>query len=185
MNCERVHKRKRMETLETGFSLGSNLGDRLANLRNARAALCNMPGLNMILQASVYETMPFDVPAEYECLFFLNTILIFEAEQPQMNAHSLLAAVKEIEKKMGRTKSKTRNSPRIIDIDILYMGSTSIASPVLSIPHREWSNRRFILEPLAEIRSWLLIPGADKTVSEMLKTLDDPGKAVKVEAGNW
>lgn len=180
-----VCRNEMKNTTETAFSLGSNLGDRLANLIKAREALCRLAELTLVDQASVYETTPVDTPAEYNSLLFLNTVLVFESVIPPSQAQTLLARVKKIEKTMGRVKSDIKNAPRIIDIDILYMGSTGIKSETLTIPHPEWKNRRFVLEPLAELRSGLILPGSSDNIAQTLKKLDDNDKAVRITGKRW
>ena len=77
----------------------------------------------------------------------------------------------DIEHRMGRAKRCNRNGPRIIDIDIIYAGNAVIRDGTLVVPHPRWASRRFVVEPLAVVRAELLLPGAVKSVADILKDL--------------
>lgn len=148
----------------TYVGLGTNLGDRLANLRAARAAL--PPGV-MVLRASPnYETAPWgytDQPA------FLNQVI--EA-QTSLAPLDLLAYLKKLESDLGRRPS-FRYGPRLMDMDILLYGDQVIDLPGLKIPHPRLAERAFMLVPLADLAPDLIHPGPDpKTTRQLLKGLD-------------
>jgi 2-amino-4-hydroxy-6-hydroxymethyldihydropteridine diphosphokinase len=148
------------------LGLGSNLGDRLANLRQAAAAL---PVEVTILTASpVYETDPWgylDQPA------FLNQVWQVRSELP---AWELLLALKQIEQKLGR-KATFRNGPRMIDIDILFYGDLVLEQEGMTIPHARLHERAFVLVPLADLAPELAHPVLGKTVRELLQGVDQSG----------
>ncbi len=130
--------------VETYLGLGTNLGDRVANLIEATRRLGEIPGSTVVRSSPIYETEPVG-PRDQG--WYLNAVV---AVDTRLEAPALLRAVKEIERAMGRQPS-VRWGPRLIDVDILIHGATSIASSELTIPHRELWNRRFVLVPLADV----------------------------------
>jgi 2-amino-4-hydroxy-6-hydroxymethyldihydropteridine diphosphokinase len=152
-----------------GIALGSNLGDRLANLRAARDQLLRLTAAPATWrQAAVYQTAPVDCPPGSPD--FLNTVVEFETALPPL---ALLAQTRRIEADLGRQPGAPRNAPRVIDLDLLYHGATVMAAPELTLPHPRLCQRRFVLQPLAEIRPELVLPGQADTVAELLAGLTD------------
>ena len=147
-----------------GIALGSNLGDRLANLEAARDCLREIatPG-EPFLQASNYQTEPLHCPPGSP-LFYNSVVEIAFAG----DAFELLKLTQAIEKKIGRIGTPERNSPRIIDVDLLYFGDQIIDTEALVLPHPRISERRFVLQPLAEIRPELILPGQTRSIAELL-----------------
>jgi 2-amino-4-hydroxy-6-hydroxymethyldihydropteridine diphosphokinase len=143
------------------LSLGSNLGDREANLRAALAAL-EAPDLHIQRVSPVYETEPVDLTAQP---WFLN--LAAEAST-SLFPKQLLARLEAIEHRLGRRRTVPKG-PRTIDLDILYYGNAVIESPELTIPHARLHERRFVLAPLADIAPGLRDPRTRRTVQEMLE----------------
>jgi len=144
--------------------MGSNLGDRMENLRLARAELVKAFG--PVLCSSVYETDP--VGCEADSGLYLNAVAEIEYEgQPVL----LLDRLQAIEKGMGRPSKRPRNAPRTIDLDILYVGNLTLGNEEIMIPHPRLHLRRFVLEPLAEIRPELVLPGRQESVSRLLSHL--------------
>ena len=125
------------------LGLGSNLGDRNANLQRALTEL-NELGIRVNRISSTVETEPVGGPAQGK---YLNAAVQVETT---LSPEQLLQAVKSIEKKMGRRKS-VRNAPRIIDIDILLFNDQRIATKELTIPHPRMFERQFVMGPLREI----------------------------------
>jgi 2-amino-4-hydroxy-6-hydroxymethyldihydropteridine diphosphokinase len=167
--------------LETGLLLGSNLGDRLANLRAAAEAVASLPGVERIVRSAVYETEPVDVSPQHAGLRFLNAFLVaFTRAAPPELARRLHG----IEAAMGRVRTGERNAPRPIDIDIVYAGSLVLKQPGLTVPHPEWNRRRFVVRPMADLRPWLRLPGERRTVREVLLSLPETPKVVLFTA-NW
>jgi 2-amino-4-hydroxy-6-hydroxymethyldihydropteridine diphosphokinase len=162
--------------MEAGLSLGSNLGNRFENLRQARIAILQLPGCRLLAQSPVYETDPVDVPSEFQDLPFLNAVLIVEWAGA---AEALAAAAHDIENQLGRQRGPTQNAPRLIDIDLLYGGNEIIRTATLTLPHPRWSERRFVVQPLADVRPHLLLPESDCTVRKQLDRLP-PGPAVVI-----
>ena len=151
-----------------GIALGSNLGDRLANLEAARAALRETatPGAPF-LQAATYQTEPLLCPPGSP--FFHNTVveIAFEGD-----AFALLERTQAIEKKLGRVGVHERNAPRVIDVDLLYFGDDVVDTEELVLPHPRIAERRFVLQPLADIRPELVLPGRTQTIGQLLASLE-------------
>ncbi len=126
------------------LGLGSNLGDRVANLDEAARRLAGVPGCAVLARSPLYETEPIGPPDQG---WYLNAVLAVEAT---LTATELLAAVKHVERIMGRQPSE-HWGPRLIDVDILLYDETNLATPDLTIPHPELWNRRFALIPLADL----------------------------------
>jgi 2-amino-4-hydroxy-6-hydroxymethyldihydropteridine diphosphokinase len=167
--------------VEVGLSLGSNLGDRLANLRAARARIAALPGVRIAAAAPVYETEPVGVKPEHRHLSFLNTVLVLDANLPVEDLHLALAA---IESDLGRVREGDRYAPRRIDIDVLYGGPAVRPDAELTLPHPRWSARRFVVQPLADVRPDLVLPGAAASVREVLASLP-PAESVALFATDW
>ncbi|MCB1476933.1 MAG: 2-amino-4-hydroxy-6-hydroxymethyldihydropteridine diphosphokinase [Rhodobiaceae bacterium] len=138
--------------MEAGFSLGSNLGDRAANIESALEALFDGNDIAFLKSSSIYQTPPWGVTDQPA---FLNACAVGETE---LAPDTLLARVKMIERDLGRQPGR-RWGPRLIDIDILFLGNRELAAEDLAIPHRELFNRAFVLIPLAEIRPDLVLSG--------------------------
>jgi len=150
--------------MRAGIALGSNLGDRMENLRHARAALTAAFGPAVC--SNVYETEPVDCEADSGP--YLNAVAEIEYEgQPVL----LLDRLQAIEKEMGRPSKRPRNAPRTIDLDILYVGNLTLGNEEIMIPHPRLHLRRFVLEPLCEIRPELVLPGQQHSVSRLLAQL--------------
>jgi 2-amino-4-hydroxy-6-hydroxymethyldihydropteridine diphosphokinase len=166
--------------MRTGVALGSNLGDRLANLLAARKAIIDLAGVEPpILSSAIYETEPVDCEPGAEK--FLNAVLEFDYEGDPVN---LLKNLTEIERVLGRPRDRARNASRPIDIDLLYVGEMKIDTAEVQLPHPRMHSRRFVLQPLADIRPDLLLPRQAKTVRELLARLDDSGKVVRL-TNDW
>lgn len=154
--------------MEIGLGLGSNLDHRLDNLRGATQRIASLPGTHLLAKAPIYETEPVDVRPEYIHLEYLNTVVIVESS---MELSEFSDAIHKIETDMGRVRGEDRNAPRTIDIDILYAGNITRADGILDLPHPKWAHRRFVLQPLADIRPFLHLPGEPRIISDVLKAL--------------
>lgn len=154
--------------MEIGLSLGSNLDHRLNNLRGATNRIDALAGVSILAKAPIYETAPIDVKPEYANLQYLNTVVIIESS---MELAVLSDALHKIETDMGRVRTEDRNAPRVIDIDVLYAGQIERADGILDLPHPRWAQRRFVIQPLADVRPFLRLPGESRTVSEILNSL--------------
>lgn len=146
-----------------GISLGSNLGDRIAHLRDAVARLAAVRSSEHLLLSPVFETEPVDCP-EGSGAFF-NAVIEIETDLPPLD---LLAATQAIEREMGRPEVRAVNAPRTIDLDLLYYDDLAMRSPGLELPHPRMFQRAFVLKPLAAIRPDFVPAGA-------LDSLDDSG----------
>lgn len=169
--------------MEIGLSLGSNLGDRLGRLQAARDAIRDLPGVTLVAQAPVYETEPVGVRPEYAHLKFLNTVLILRSGRP---AADLQQALADVETRLGRVRGEDRFAPRAIDIDVLFAGDLWLETDHLTLPHPRWAARRFVVQPLADLRPDLVLPGAGRTVREVLAALP-PGEGLAIfsPADRW
>ena len=154
-----------MKTVYLG--LGSNLGDREANLREALERL-EKEDVTIVRRSSIYETEPRDV-LDQAC--FLNAAVEATTDLFPLQ---LLARILTVERAMGRRRL-TPKGPRNIDIDILFYSRSVIHTPELETPHPCLADRRFVLEPLAEIAPGFRHPVSRKTVREMLAGLAPQG----------
>jgi 2-amino-4-hydroxy-6-hydroxymethyldihydropteridine diphosphokinase len=146
------------------LSLGSNLGDREANLRQALERLAEIGEIRAV--SSIYETEPVDVASQP---WFLNCAVALETEKMPKQ---LLSSVMNIEQEMGRRRQASPpKGPREIDIDILLFGKSVVDTKQLTIPHPAMHQRRFVLQPLADIAPEQRHPVLKRTVREMLDAL--------------
>jgi 2-amino-4-hydroxy-6-hydroxymethyldihydropteridine diphosphokinase len=148
------------------LSLGSNMGDREGNLRDAIAQLPHA-GAAVTKLSSFYETEPVDF---HEQPWFLNCAVQATTEVPPLD---LLRALRTIESRMG-SKKLVPKGPRLIDLDILLYGDETIDTPELQVPHPRMLLRRFVLSPLAEIAPNLKHPSWKDTVNQLLADSSDP-----------
>jgi len=151
-----------------GIALGSNLGNRLENLENAcdRLKTIAVPGA-AFLQAPVYETAPVFCPDGSPD--FYNSVVEIEFDG---TPYELLEMTQAIQAQLGRIEGLERNAPRTIDLDILYFGDETIESHHLHLPHPRLHERRFVLQPLANIRPDLVLTGQKRSVAQLLESLD-------------
>lgn len=148
------------------IALGTNIGDREANLCEARKALA--PKVIIIKESPIYITPPWGYEDQPE---FLNQVL---EVRTKMRPGRLLAYLKRIEKKMGRMKT-FRNGPRLIDLDILFYGQRVIERSKLCIPHPRLHERSFVLVPLKDIAPEFNHPVLNMTVETMLAKINTEG----------
>jgi len=158
-----------LEPLLAAIALGSNLASQWGSPAAAlREAIARMAGLGRVrVVSSFYETAPvgyLDQPS------FQNAALLLETE---LEPAELMAALLAIERAMGRDRSSApAKGPRIIDLDLLLMDDVVLATPSLTLPHHAMAERRFVLEPLAEIAPEMRDPVSGRTAAEMLARLD-------------
>ena len=148
------------------LALGSNLGDRLANLKQAISSLT--PQLDVKAKSSVYETPPWGFEDQPK---FLNQVI---KGQTYLDPEPLLKHLKRLEVALGR-KESFPNGPRLIDMDILFYDDLIVEKPSLVIPHPRVHERAFVLLPLTDIAPDLVHPVNKKSVREMLELCNTEG----------
>ena len=163
-----------------GIALGSNVGDRLSHLQTARLMIAALPSfVGPMLSSAVYETAPVGCAEGTQS--FLNAVIeIGYNDDP----HALHRELRRIEATLGRSPDHERNAPRTVDLDLLYFGSVALEAEKLRIPHPRMSDRRFVLQPLADICPDLVLPSETRTVAELLGTLADTSPVVRA-ATQW
>lgn len=147
-------------------ALGSNLGDREKNLKEALKHIAALPETKAIKSSSIYETEPVGEPKQRP---FYNAVVKIETS---LAPERLLQKLQEIEKAFGRVR-KEKWGPRTLDLDILLYEQQIIATDKLTIPHPLMAERAFVLEPLAEIDPEAYHPVLEKTAAELLRELMD------------
>ena len=164
--------------MRCGIALGSNIEDRLEHLRDGfrRTISFHEPGPPLAV-SSIYETAP--VGCEPGTTPYLNSVIEINFSGPPV---ALLDKLLEIEKAMGRPSKRPRNSPRTIDLDVLYAGNLVLNNPEIIIPHPRLHQCRFVLTPLAEIAPELLLPGHMNTVKSLLADLQDPSTVTRLDS---
>ena len=150
------------------LGLGSNVGDREDYLRKAISILGDREDIQLNRISSIYETEPWGKTNQD---FFLNQVAEIETE---LDPWELMAICQEIEKSLGREKNE-KWGPRIIDIDLLLFGEQIVDEENLQVPHPRLSERWFVLIPLNEVASLMMIPGSGQTVQEALERCSDQG----------
>jgi 2-amino-4-hydroxy-6-hydroxymethyldihydropteridine diphosphokinase len=170
----RLHNRPRNP--QTAFvrktvyiSLGSNVGEREQNLRDAIERLRKLGEVKAV--SSIYETEPVEYTAQP---WFLNAAVALETE---LMPRQLMSRLLGIEKEMGRRRTITKG-PRVIDLDVIFFGHSVIETPEITVPHPAMHERRFVLEPMAEIAPEVRHPITKRTVREMRDALP-AGAAVR------
>ena len=152
--------------MRVGFGLGSNMGDKPANIARALAMLEERGVARLHAISRIYRTPPWGVLDQGD---FANACAIGETS---LSPYELLAAVKRIEADMGRAPSR-RWGPRLIDVDILFLGDHTLDDPELTLPHKELFGRGFVLAPLVEIAPDLVLDGIP--VKQALTAVDVAG----------
>lgn len=149
------------------IGLGSNVGDRRAMLDGALDAISALPGVSLVAVSAIRETAPVG-PIEQGP--YLNAVAELAIDTARcIEPESLLHALLEIERALGRDRSReARWGPRTLDLDVLLYGQRQVRTFDLEVPHPRLSERRFVLEPLAELAPDLVVPGVGTSVSELL-----------------
>ena len=149
------------------IGVGSNEGERIEYISKAIRALGATSGIRLMQMATIVETEPIGGPPQGP---YLNTVVELEtAREPA----DLLSVLQDIERRMGRTPSMQRWAPRPIDLDILLYDDRVIQAPTLSIPHPRMHERRFVLEPLAQLAPEFIHPVLHLSISRLLTRLPD------------
>jgi 2-amino-4-hydroxy-6-hydroxymethyldihydropteridine diphosphokinase len=150
------------------IGVGANLGDPLAQCREALRLLGEVPGIRLLRRSSWYRTEPVG-PADQP--WFINAVAEIRTS---LTPREFLGALKAIEARMGR-RAALRWGPRAIDLDLLLYGQTVLDEAGLVVPHPELHRRRFVLEPLSEMASWVMHPAFGVSIRGLLDRLADPG----------
>ena len=153
---------------EAILSLGSNEGDRLAWINRACDALAALSDTRLTARSPVYETEPVGVPQRFSSQLYLNGVVIVETS---LAPAAFSDAIHAIEAGYGRLRGDMPNQPRTLDIDIISIDNLILDTPSLTLPHPRACSRRFVLQPLADLRPDYRLPGETKTVSDLLRTL--------------
>jgi len=154
-----------MRDKTTAFiALGSNVGDRVANLDAAESAVASAAGIYLDQASPTYESPP-DGPTDQP--HFLNRVLAIDT---WLGPRELLRACEGVEKALG-PKEKGSQGPRVIDVDVLLYGDLVVDEPDLKIPHEDLKRRPFFLKPLADVAGDIVIPGEGVPVSRLLADL--------------
>ena len=152
------------------IGLGSNLGDRRANLVDALDRIKKLPGTRVVKESSFYESEPHGDAKTW----FVNGVIELETD---LSPENLLKKLKAIESAMGRKRVKGKRwGSRIIDLDILFYGTLVVKKRGLRVPHVELANRRFVLLPLSELAPQLIHPVVQTSVSDLLSAVKDTKK---------
>jgi 2-amino-4-hydroxy-6-hydroxymethyldihydropteridine diphosphokinase len=157
------------------LSLGSNVSPRISHMRDAIIALEKIG--TVIRKSSLYKSEPWgrkDQP------LFLNAIILFHT---LYSPFKLLRTIKQIEKKLGRTKS-VKWGPRRIDIDIIFCDNFNIAHKELNIPHLRYKERKFVLVPMMELDKLYCVDGASTTVESVFNSCKDRS-SIETVTSSW
>lgn len=155
------------------IGIGTNLGDKAANYREAIARIAGLPETRVLRQSSVYETDPVGAP-DLKGPFF-NGVIEIETEIP---AEALMRRLLAIERSMGRKRpprrkpaGRIRHQARVIDLDLLFFNKELRATPALTLPHPRLHERRFVLAPMVELAPAFIHPKLNVTISDLLANL--------------
>ena len=163
------------------IGIGTNLGDRAANYREAIQRIAQIPATHVVRQSSIYETEPVgDLKGA-----FLNGVIEIETD---LAADVLMRRLLSIERIMGRKRVRARKPtrgkyrPRIIDLDLLFFNKESIASRALTVPHPRLHERLFVLAPMSELAPALIHPKLNHSISEIMAALKSPYRVTLARA---
>jgi 2-amino-4-hydroxy-6-hydroxymethyldihydropteridine diphosphokinase len=154
------------------LGIGTNLGNRKANLRKAREMIGEYIG-RILNSSSVYETAPWGFEAEND---FLNMVMEVETN---LSPSEIMKKIADIESKLGRERDQDRYSSRVIDIDIVLYDDLAINENGLKIPHPLMHERKFVLVPLCELAPDMIHPVLEKSMSVLLEECRDRSKIKK------
>lgn len=155
--------------MRAGIALGSNIEPRLVHLQTARRRIFELnSGFEPVIVSKVYETAPVGCAEGTQS--FLNAVLEFSTD---LEPEALFDRLQRIEQEMGRPQNHATNSPRSIDLDILYCDNITLNTEKLILPHPRLAARRFVLQPLCDIRPDLVLPNFTENIEQLLNSLRD------------
>ncbi len=164
------------------IGIGTNLGDRATNYREAILRIAGLPDTRVVRQSSIYETEPVGGVKGA----FLNGVVEVETE---LLADALMRRLLAIERTMGRRRTPGRKPqrhagyrPRVIDLDLLFFDKETIATRTLQVPHPRLHERRFVLAPMAELAPALIHPKLNASISDLLANLKSPYRVTLARA---
>lgn len=164
-----------------GIALGSNLGDRLWHLQEAVRRLLNAHfSMRLLAAAPVYDTAPVDCPEGSQS--FYNTVVEISCNLAPLE---LLRDMRAIEAAMGRPNEHAHHAPRTVDLDMLYADALTLETPELTLPHPRITQRCFVLQPLADIRPDLVLPGNELPIQEHLECLQSDEPPLEMVTREW
>jgi 2-amino-4-hydroxy-6-hydroxymethyldihydropteridine diphosphokinase len=151
------------ELVRVYVAVGANLGDAAANVR--RAFACMTAQFGPVRTSTLYATEPIDCPPNSPV--FVNAAVRFDTRLAPL---ALLVALRNIELQFGRPSVRSRNAPRLLDLDLIAYGDVSMNTAALTLPHPRAHQRTFVLAPLAELAPDLCLPGQTQTVRALLSS---------------
>lgn len=154
------------------ISVGSNLGDKLANCRSAIGAVERLDRCSVTGCSRFFRTAPVDYLDQD---WFVNAVIRIDTA---LSPGALLERLKHIQTRAGRTENTIRFGPRVIDLDIIFYDDAVVDTPELTIPHPRMHKRRFVLEPLCDIDPRIVHPVLQASVRALLGRIDDPGQEI-------
>jgi len=158
-----------MPDVLVGIALGSNMGDRSAELDAGIWFLGALAIDGVVRESPRIETQPVDCPPGSPP--FLNSVAELEIDSVMFPPLNLFACMEDFEYERGRSPLRDHNAPRPLDLDVIFYGIEKFEQMGLIIPHPRAHQRRFVLEPLSHLRPNLVLPGQTKTVKELLADL--------------
>lgn len=166
------------EAVPAYVALGANLGDRLGMLRQAAGALGRHPRIRLVHTSPVYETAAHTLPGSAPQPDYLNAVA---ALHTSLSAEELLAYCLEVEQNAGRRRAREQRwAARTLDLDVILYGRETKQTEALTVPHPRLGERRFVLQPLADIAANHYVPAPfDSTVADLLKRCPDPDRPVR------
>jgi 2-amino-4-hydroxy-6-hydroxymethyldihydropteridine diphosphokinase len=162
-----------MLTHRAVLSIGSNIGDKLAHLRRGLALLELSGAARISARSRFFRTRPVDFEDQD---WFVNAAVVLQTALPP---RALLAALKAIERQVGRRRKSVRFGPRVLDMDIVLYDDLAMESEELTIPHPRMHKRRFVLMPICDIDPRIVHPVLQKSMAVLLTELEDPAQEVE------
>tara|TARA_B100001750_G_scaffold239287_1_gene247112 strand:+ start:596 stop:1132 length:537 start_codon:yes stop_codon:yes gene_type:complete len=164
--------KKKIENIYIG--LGSNIGDREHNLNKSISLITKDSNIILLNKSNIYESKPM---YNLNQANFLNMVIEIRSD---LDVISFFNYIQNIEKQIGRPLNRIKNSPRVIDLDILIFKNEIMDNNILTIPHTDLNNRAFVIIPMNDIASELIVPLIDKSIGELMLLLDYNNDIIKL-----